>query len=98
MGNRYQIIDLETWKRKEYCQIYRNAVQPQYCVSFELDVTNFKKHVKENNWSFTMAFIFAVTKCANEIGIYIFNSLNELSQNQFYSQKSVKFQNYFSVS
>jgi chloramphenicol O-acetyltransferase type B len=36
-------------------------------VSFELDVTNFKKKVKENHWSFTMAFIFAVTKCANEI-------------------------------
>lgn len=67
MGNRYQITDFETWKRKEYCQIYRSAVQPQYCVSFELDVTNFKKHVKENNWPFTMAFIFAVTKCANEI-------------------------------
>jgi len=66
-GNRYQTIDFETWKRKDYCQIYRNAVQPQYCVSFELDVTNFKKHIKENNWSFTMAFIFAVTKCANEI-------------------------------
>ncbi|AKB41223.1 CatA-like O-acetyltransferase [Methanosarcina mazei] len=67
MENRYQIIDFETWKRREYCQIYRNAVQPQYCVSFELDVTNFKKYVKENNLSFTMAFIFAVTKCANEI-------------------------------
>ena len=67
VGNRYQITDFETWKRKEYCQIYRSAVQPQYCVSFELDVTNFKKHVKENNWPFTMAFIFAVTKCANEI-------------------------------
>lgn len=48
MGNSYQRIDFETWKRKEYCQIYRTAVQPQYCVSFELDVTNFKKHVKEN--------------------------------------------------
>ncbi|SNS30947.1 chloramphenicol O-acetyltransferase type B [Anaerovirgula multivorans] len=67
MGNRYKIIDFETWKRKEYCQIYRNAVQPQYCVSFELDVSNFKKHVKEKNWSFTMAFIFTITKCANEI-------------------------------
>jgi chloramphenicol O-acetyltransferase type B len=62
LGNQYQITDFETWKRKEYFQIYRNAVQPQYCVSFELDVTNFKKHVKENNWPFTMAFIFAVTK------------------------------------
>jgi chloramphenicol O-acetyltransferase type B len=67
MGNSYKIIDFETWKRKEYCQIYRMAVQPQYCVSFELDVTNFKKNVKKNNWPFTLAFIFAVAKCANEI-------------------------------
>jgi chloramphenicol O-acetyltransferase type B len=67
VGKRYQIIDFETWKRKEYCQIYRSAVQPQYCVSFELDVTNFKKYIKENNLPFTLAFIFAVTKCANEI-------------------------------
>lgn len=67
MGNRYKSIDLETWKRKEVCQIFRNAVQPQYCVSFELDVTNFKKKIKEKNDSFTLAFQFAVTKCANEI-------------------------------
>lgn len=67
MGNQYSIIDFENWRRKDYCQIYRNAVQPQYCVSFELDVTRFKKLVKEKEWSFTMAFIYAVTKCANEI-------------------------------
>lgn len=67
MANKYQKIELDTWKRKDYCQIYRHAVQPQYCVSFELDVTNFKKQVKSKNLSFTMAFIYAVTKCANEI-------------------------------
>jgi len=67
VGSKYSIIDVETWKRKEYCQIYRKAVQPQYCVSCEVNVTRFKKLVKEKNWSFTMAFIYAVTKCANEI-------------------------------
>ncbi|SDE00857.1 hypothetical protein SPACI_055780 [Sporomusa acidovorans DSM 3132] len=30
-------------------------------------MTRFKKLVKERNWFFTMAFIYAVTKCANEI-------------------------------
>ena len=67
MANHYEIINLDTWKRKEYCQIYRNAVQPQYCVSFELDVTNFKNQVMDQNLSFTLAFIYCVTKCANEI-------------------------------
>ncbi|MGE5397593.1 MAG: CatA-like O-acetyltransferase [Chitinophagales bacterium] len=76
MGNSYITIDLETWKRKEYCQIYMNAVQPQYCVSFELDVTHFKKYIKEQNFSFSMAFIFAVTKCANEIEEFRYRFLN----------------------
>ena len=67
MGNRYTIIDPETWKRKDYCRIYRNAALPQYCVSFELDVTRFKKLTRERDLSFTLAFIHAVTKCANEI-------------------------------
>ena len=34
-------IDLATWNRAMHCQIFRNSVQPQYCVTFELDITNF---------------------------------------------------------
>ena len=67
MANAYRILDFDNWKRKEYYLIYKNAVQPQYCVSFELDVSNFRKYTKRKNLSFTMAFIFAVTTCANEI-------------------------------
>ena len=67
MKNKYEIIDLNNWKRTMHCQIFRQAVQPQYCVSFELDITNFCKRVKEMDWSFTFALIYAVTKCANQI-------------------------------
>lgn len=67
MAHTYQKIDIEMWERKEHCQIYMNAPQPQYCVSFELDITNFKLCTKKKNWPFTMAFIFVVTKHANEI-------------------------------
>lgn len=63
----YQIIDPATWKRKEYLEVYKKAVDPQYSVSFELDVTAFKRYVKNSNLSFTLAFIYAVTVCANEI-------------------------------
>jgi len=76
MGNRFEVIDSETWKRKAHCQIYKSAIQPQYCVSFELDVTHFKNHVKANNRSFSLAFIFAVTKCANEIEEFRYRFLN----------------------
>jgi len=67
LESNYKIIDMEHWKRAMHCQVFRQAVQPQYCVSFELDITNFLKRVKETKWSFTFAMIYAVTKCANEI-------------------------------
>ncbi|MPM21517.1 Chloramphenicol acetyltransferase 3 [bioreactor metagenome] len=67
MANKYKIIDLENFKRKDYVQIYRNAALPQYCVSFELDVTHFKESVKRRNLSFTLVFLYAVSKCAGEI-------------------------------
>lgn len=36
-----ELIDLTTWDRALHYQIFRNSAQPQYCVSFELDITNF---------------------------------------------------------
>lgn len=60
-------IDVTTWDRAMHCQIFRNSVQPQYCVTFELDITNFLQKIRERGYSFTFSFVFAVTKCANEI-------------------------------
>lgn len=62
-----QYIDVSTWKRAMHCEIFRNSVQPQYCVTFDLDITNFLSQVKERKFSFTFSFVYAVTKCANEI-------------------------------
>ena len=51
-------IDLATWNRAMHCQIFRNSVQPQYCVTFELDITNFLRRIKERGYSFTFSFVF----------------------------------------
>lgn len=67
MRANYQVIDRKTWKRNMHCQIFQNALEPQYCISLELDITNFLKMVKENGYSFTFSFIYAVCRCANEI-------------------------------
>ncbi|WP_040949537.1 CatA-like O-acetyltransferase [Gorillibacterium massiliense] len=66
MGS-YKEIDMSTWKRAVHCHIFRSSVQPQYGVSFELDITHFLPRVKERGLSFTLAMVYAVTKCANEI-------------------------------
>lgn len=62
-----QKIDLTSWNRTLHYQIFRNCVQPQYCVTFELDVTHFLKMTRRQNYSFTFLLVFAVSKCANQI-------------------------------
>lgn len=65
--NDYKIIDETTWKRSTHCAIFRNCTEPSFCVTFELDITNFLKKIKEQKFSFTLATVFAVCKCANDI-------------------------------
>lgn len=67
MESKYEIIDESKWKRALHCQIFRNSIEPCYCVTFELDITNFLEKIRAAQLSFTLALIFVVTKCANEI-------------------------------
>lgn len=61
------VIDLENWPRKVHCSIFRDSLQPQYCISFDLNVTKFLSKVKVNHLPFSLTLIYLVTKCANSI-------------------------------
>ena len=50
-----------------HCLVFRNSVEPEFCVTFEADITNFKRMVKGQGLSFTLAMVYAVCKCANKI-------------------------------
>ncbi len=60
-------IDLDNWERRLHYQIFRNSVQPQYCVTFELDITHFLEVIRKRQYSFTFSLVFAVSKCANQM-------------------------------
>ena len=77
MSNTYTLINPTTWPRRTHCQIFRYAAQPQYCITVRLDVTHFQEVVKQNDWSFTLAFIYAVTRCANELEEYRYRFLGD---------------------
>lgn len=47
MPDHYQVIDEKTWERAMHCMVFRNSVEPAFCVTFEADITNFKRKVKE---------------------------------------------------
>lgn len=67
MANSYKIIDENHWKRATHCSVFRNSIEPAFCVTFELDITNFLNIIRKEKYSFTFAMVFAVSKCANQI-------------------------------
>ena len=65
--NSYKIIDEKNWSRTIHCTIFRNCIEPSFCVTFEVDVTNFYNKVRTQHLSFTLSMVYAVCKCGNEI-------------------------------
>lgn len=76
MANHYTVIDEENWDRAMHCTIFRNSVEPAFCVTFEADITKYRQTVKEQGLSFTMAMVYAVCKCANEIEAFRYRFLD----------------------
>ena len=77
MANQYKVIDESKWERAMHCMVFRNSVEPAFCVTFEVDVTDFKSMVKGKGLSFTLAFVHAVCKCANEVEALRYRFLDE---------------------
>lgn len=76
MKKNYNVIDESNWKRSLHCQIFRGSIELSYCITFELDITNFLTKVREAELSFTMALIYLVTKCANDIDEFRYRFLD----------------------
>ena len=74
--NTYQVIDERNWERAMHCMVFRGSVEPAFCVTFEADITNFRWKVKAQNLSFTLAFVYAVCKCADEIEAFRYRFLD----------------------
>lgn len=67
MANSYQVIDETTWERALHCKIFRNSVEPAFCVTFDVDITRFREKIRAHHYSFTLAMVYAVCRCANQI-------------------------------
>ena len=43
MANQYREIDEKTWPRSTHCAVFRNCVEPAFCVTFEQVEAELKK-------------------------------------------------------
>ena len=76
MANRYKIIGEKTCERAMHCMIFRNSVESAFCVTFEADITHFLKKIKKQGYSFTIAFVYAVCRCTNDIDVFQYRFLD----------------------
>ena len=74
--NTYQVIDEKNWERAVHCMVFRENVEPAFCVTFEVDVSNFHQKVKMQNLSFTLAMVYAVCSCADKIEAFRYRFLD----------------------
>ena len=47
MANIYRVVDEKCWERAMHCMIFRNSIEPAFCVTFEVDITNFLQKIKK---------------------------------------------------
>lgn len=60
-------INMETWKRKEHFQFFKNVAYPIYNICFDVDVTKLLQYTKESQLSFHLAMVFLTTSALNQI-------------------------------
>ncbi len=73
--NTYREIDEKDWERATHCAVFRNCVEPAFCVTFEADVTDFLRRTRQEGLSFTLSMVYAVCRCANEIEAFRYRFL-----------------------
>ena len=62
-----QIIDIETWERKENFNFFRRFQNPQLSITSEVECGGAKKRAKEAHQAFFLHYLYAVLRAANEI-------------------------------
>ena len=59
-----------------HCSIFRDSIEPAFCITLELDITTFLRELKRHQLPFTFAMTYAICKCANEIEAFRYRFLN----------------------
>lgn len=60
-------IDIETWPRNSHYQYFRTMDYPFFNVCANVDITDLYRAVKKRNESLFQAFLYLITRTANEL-------------------------------
>lgn len=66
-SNTRTIINLNTWERAKSYEFYKNFLNPQVCITAEVECTAAYEDCKENNRSFFRKYLYAILRSVNDI-------------------------------
>lgn len=62
-----QIIDIDTWERRDNYNFFSTFLNPTFSITSEVECGGAKKRAKEQQKSFFLHYLYAVLRAANEI-------------------------------
>jgi chloramphenicol O-acetyltransferase type A len=60
-------IDMQTWSRRQHFNLYNSFNHPHFNMCANVDLTQFLPYLKQNGISFNAAFVYLVSRTANEV-------------------------------
>lgn len=72
-----KLIDLNSWKRKQHYNYFKDYDYPYLSICGNLDMTEFYNFIKQNNKPFFISFLFITTKVANDIEDFRYRIKND---------------------
>jgi chloramphenicol O-acetyltransferase type A len=60
-------IDMQTWSRRQHFDLYNSFNHPHFNMCANVDLTRFLPYLKQNGISFNPAFVYLVSRTANEV-------------------------------
>lgn len=67
-----QIIDKDTWPRREVYDFFAGMSHPFYALTFPVDVTPLQAWCRERGLSFYMAMVYGVTKAMERVDAFLY--------------------------
>ncbi len=62
-----QIIDIETWERKNIYTYFASFLNPNFSITADVECGNAKENAKQRGQSFFICYVYAILRAANEI-------------------------------
>lgn len=71
-----EIIDINSWKRKEHFNFFKDMSYPIFNICFEIDITLLHQYIKEHQLPFYYSSIYYFMNCINRLDEFMYRFEN----------------------